>query len=203
MPKRWFVYNMYPAGRGVSSTHDALNKVRVILEEKLRKHARPYKWFTLLVNSQGVKFGVKIEDPAPLKDLIQTKLKKEYTDLVVGLGDEDPDNCEIMAIATQCRTKIEDKIPLSKWKAGEIGFIVHCLLNPYGYDNEAWSYWTSLSCIDEDVAITDPDIKDVILLARLFLEYKKGMEIEDNYEKVEHILKELDSFTDYLKKKTA
>jgi len=202
MPKRWFVCDIYPAGRGVPSPHDELNKVRVIVEAKLRKLARPYKWFTLLMKSKRVMFGAKVEDGARIKDLIENELIKEYPDLVIGFGDEDPDNCELMAIATQCRTKLEDKIPISKWNAGQIGFIVHCMLNPYGFDNEAWTYWTSLCCIDEDVEITDRDIKDVITLVRFFLEHKKGMELEDDYEKLELLMKELDAFAEYLRKKS-
>ncbi|HUV80321.1 MAG TPA: hypothetical protein VMW40_05805 [Candidatus Bathyarchaeia archaeon] len=202
MPKRWFVCDIYPAGRGVLSPHDELNKVRVIVEAKLRKLARPYKWFTLLMKSKRVMFGAKVEDGARIKDLIENELIKEYPDLVIGFGDEDPDNCELMAIATQCRTKLEDKIPISKWNAGQIGFIVHCMLNPYGFDNEAWTYWTSLCCIDEDVEITDRDIKDVITLVRFFLEHKKGMELEDDYEKLELLMKELDAFAEYLRKKS-
>jgi hypothetical protein len=202
MPKRWFVYDIYPAGRGVPSPHDELNKVRVIVEAKLRKLARPYKWFTLLMKSDSVMFGAKADDGALIKELIENELKKEYTDLVIGFGEEDPDNCELMAIATQCRTKLEDKIPISKWNAGQIGFIVHCMLSPYGFDDEAWTYWTSLCCIDEDVEITDRDIKDVITLVRFFLEHKKGMELEDDYEKLELLMKELDAFAEYLRKKS-
>jgi len=202
MPKRWFVYDIYPAGRGVPSPHDALNKVRVIVEAKLRKLARPYKWFTLLMKSNSVMFGAKADDGALIKDLIENELIKEYPDLVIGFGEEDPDNCELMAIATQCRTKLEDKIPISKWNTGQIGFIVHCMLSPYGFDDEAWTYWTSLCCIDEDVEITDRDIKDVITLVRFFLEHKKGMELEDDYEKLELLMKELDTFAEYLRKKS-
>lgn len=202
MPKRWFVYDLYPAGRGVPSTHDELNKVRVVLEAKLRKLARPYKWFTLLIKSDSVMFGAKAEDGARIKELIENELKDEYPALFIGFGDEDPDNCELMAIAAQCRTKLEDKIPISKWNTGQIGFIVHCMLSPYGFDDEAWTYWTSLCCIDEDVAITDRDIKDVITLVRFFLEHKKGMELEDDYEKLELLMKELDAFAEYLRKKS-
>lgn len=204
MPKRrWFVYTIYPGGRRVKSTHDELNRVRMQIEDKLRKLARPYKWFSVLMNSDSVMFGAKREDGASIRELIETELKEEYPALFIRAEDEDPDNCELMAIATQCRTKIEDKIPVSKWNTGQIGFIVHCMLSPYGYDNEAWSYWTSLCCIDEDLAITDQDIKEVILLVRLFLEHKVGMELEDNYEKVKLILKELDALANYLRKKTA
>jgi len=199
MPKRWFVYDIYPAGRGVSSTHDELNKVRVNLEAELKELTQPYHWFTLLMKSKRVMFGAKVEDGARIKDLIENELKKEYPDLVIGFGDEDPDNCELMAIASQCRTKLEDKIPIPKWNTGQIGFIVHCMLNPYGFDKEAWTYWTSLCCIDEDVEITDRDIKDVITLVRFFLEHKKGMELEDDYEKLEALMKELDAFADYLR----
>lgn len=203
MPKRWFVYDIYPAGRGVPSTHDELNKVRVVLEAELRKLARPYKWFTVLMKSDSVMFGAKAEDGARIKELIETELKKECPDLVIGFRDEDPDNCELMAIAAQCRTKLEGKIPISKWNTGQIGFIVHCMLSPYGFDNEAWTYWTSLCCIDEDVAITDRDIKDVITLVRFFLEHKKGMELEDDYEKLEALMKELDAFAEYLRRRSA
>ena len=202
MPERWFVYDIYPAGRGVSSTHDELNKVRVNLEAELKELTQPYHWFTLLMKSKRVMFGAKVEDGARIKDLIENELKKEYPDLVIGFGEEDPDNCELIAIATQCRTKLEDKIPISKWNAGQIGFIVHCMLSPYGFDDEAWTYWTSLCCIDEDVEITDRDIKDVITLVRFFLEHKKGMELEDDYEKLELLMKELDAFAEYLRKKS-
>lgn len=202
MPKRWFVYDIYPAGRSVPSTHDELNKVRVNLEAELKELTQPYHWFTLLMKSKRVMFGAKVEDGARIKDLIENELKKEYPDLVIGFGEEDPDNCELIAIATQCRTKLEDKIPISKWNAGQIGFIVHCMLSPYGFDDEAWTYWTSLCCIDEDVEITDRDIKDVITLVRFFLEHKKGMELEDDYEKLELLMKELDAFAEYLRKKS-
>ncbi len=203
MPERWFVYDIYPAGRGVPSTHDELNKVRVNVEAKLKELTQPYHWFTLLMKSKRVMFGAKVEDGKRIKDLIETELKKEYPDLVIGFGDEDPDNCELIAIASQCRTKLEETIPISKWNTGQIGFIVHCMLNPYGFDKEAWTYWTSLCCIDEDVEITDRDIKDVITLVRFFLEHKKGMELEDDYEKLEALMKELDAFTNYLRRKSA
>jgi hypothetical protein len=205
MPKRrhWFTYQIYPNGRGVPSTHEVLNTVRMTVEAKLRNLTRPYKWFTLLMKSERVMFGAKVEDGARIKEEIETELKQEYPDMYIGFGDEDPDNCELMAIATQCRTKLEDKVPLAKWKAGQIGYIIHCMLNPYGFDDEAWTYWTSLCCIDEDKEVTDQDTKDVISLVRSFLEYKMGTEIEDDYEKVEHILKELDTFTKYLKRKVA
>jgi len=203
MPERWFVYDIYPAGRGVPSTHDELNKVRVDVEVKLKELTQPYHWFTLLMKSKRVMFGAKVEDGKRIKELIETELKKEYPDLVIGFGDEDPDNCELMAIASQCRTKLEETIPISKWNAGQIGFIVHCMLNPYGFDKEAWTYWTSLCCIDEDVEITDRDIKDVITLVRFFLEHKKGMELEDDYEKLEALMKELDAFTDYLRRRAS
>jgi len=203
MRKRWFVYTAYPRGRGVESTLEDLNRIRGITENKLRKLTRPYKWFTVLLKSDNLMFGVNVEDGARVKELIEAELKGAYPDLFIGSGEEDPDNCELMAIATQCRTKLEDRIPFSKWNAAQIGFIIHCMLSPYGYDNEAWSYWTSLCCIDEDVSVTDEDTRDVILLARLFLEYKKGMELEDNYEKVKLILKELDGFTNYLRKKSS
>lgn len=204
MRKRWFVHSVYPKGRGAEeSAHDDLNKVRVIVENKLRKLTRPYKWFTVLQKSDSLMLGAKVEDGARVKELIETELKGEYPDLFIGFVDEDPDNCELMAIATQCRTKIEDRVPISKWTAGQIGFIIHCMLSPYGYDNEAWSYWTSLCCIDEEVDITDRDTKDAILLTRLFLEHRSGLELEDNLEKVKLMLKELDEFTDYLRKKTS
>jgi len=204
MPERWFVYNIYPAGRGVPSTHEELNKVRVNVEVKLKELKQPYHWFTMLIKAERVMFGVKVEDGgARIKELIGNELSEEYPDLVIGFGDEDPDNCELIAIATQCRTQLEEKIPISKWNPGQIGFMVHCMLNPYGFDNEAWTYWTSLCCIDEDVEITDRDIKDVITLVRFFLEHKKGMELEDDYEKLEALMNELDAFADYLRKKSS
>lgn len=169
----------------------------------MRTLTRPYKWFTLLIKSESVMFGAKVEDGARIREAIETELSHLYPDMYIGSGEEDPDNCELMAIATQCRTRLEDKIPLARWKAGQIGFIIHCMLNPYGFDDEAWTYWTSLCCIDEDKEITDQHTKDVISLVRSFLEYKMGAEIEDDYEKVEHILKELDAFTKYLKWKVA
>lgn len=205
MAKRqhWFVYRIYPDGRGAASAHAVLNTVRTKVEAKLRTLTRPYKWFTLLMKSESVMFGAKVEDGARIKEEIETELNHAYPDMSIGFGEEDPDNCELMAIATQCRTRLEDKIPLEKWKAGQIGFIIHCMLNPYGFDDEAWTYWTSLCCIDEDKEVTDQHTKDVISLVRSFLEYKMGTEIEDDYEKVEHILRELDAFTKYLKRKIA
>jgi hypothetical protein len=205
MAKRqhWFVYQIYPDGRGAQSTHEVLNTVRTNVEAKLRTLTRPYKWFTLLMRSESVMFGAKVEDGARIKEAIEAELNHAYPDMYIGFGGEDPDNCELMAIATQCRTRLEDKIPLSHWNAGRIGFIIHCMLNPYGFDDEAWTYWTSLCCIDEDKEVTDQHTKDVIALVRSFLEYKMGTEIEDDYEKMEHILKELDAFTKYLKRKVA
>ena len=203
MRKRWFVYRIYPSGRGVASTHDELNSVRMVVESNLRKLKRPYQWFTLFVKSESVMFGVKADDGTRFMEPIENELKKDYPNLLTGSSDEDPANCELMAIATQCRIKIEDKIPLATWKHGQIGFIVHCMLNPYGFDNEAWTYWTSLCCIDEDIEITDLDTKDVIMLVRSFLEYKKGMEIEDDYVKLEALTKELEAFSTFLKKKIA
>lgn len=62
MPERWFVYDIYPAGRGVPSAHDELNKVRVNVEAKLKELTQPYHWFTLLMKSKRVMFGAKVED---------------------------------------------------------------------------------------------------------------------------------------------
>jgi hypothetical protein len=203
MRKRWFVYQFYPAGRGVPSTLGALNKVRLNVESALRKRTRPYKWFTMLMKSESVLFGVKVEDGRSIKEQVENDLKNEHPALFIRAEDKDPDNCELMAIATQCRIKIEDKIPLAKWKGGQIGFIVHCMLNPHGLDDEAWTYWTSLCCIDEDKEIEDKDVKEVITLVRSFLEYKKGMELEDDYEKLELLMNDLDDFKKHLRKKSS
>jgi len=201
MPERWFVYALYPAGKGVPSTHDDLNEVRVNVESKLKELTPPYHWFTILMKAESVVFGAKAEAGAHIKELIEAELKEEHPDLVIGFGHEDPDNCELMAIATQCRTKIEERIPISKWNTGQVGFVVHCMLNPYGFDNEAWTYWISLCCIDEDVDIADRDIKDVITLVRFFLEHKKGMELEDDHDKLESLTKELDALANSVRKK--
>ena len=197
------MYKLYPAGRGVPSTHDDLNAARVLVETKLKDLTHPYHWFTVLKKSESVEFGVKVENGRNTKEQMETELRSAYPELYIGFGSEYPDNCEIMAIATQCRTQLEERIPIAKWKGGQIGFIIHCMLNPYGYDNEAWTYWTSLCCIDEEREIADADIKDVITLVRSFLEYKKGMELEDDYEKLEVMLEELEGFTEFLRRKLA
>ena len=203
MAQHWFVYTIYPCGRGVHVTHEELNAIRLKVEAELKQLAEPYHWFTVIVRAESVMFGVKAEIGREIESQVETVLNDEYPELVIGLGREDPDNCEIIAIATQCRQNLEEKIPLSTWTTGQIGFMVHCMLNPYGFDNEAWTYWTSLCCIDEDLDISEPDTRDVITLVRAFLEYKKGMEIEDDYEKIELLKKELEAFKNYLEQKLA
>lgn len=203
MTQRWFSYEIYPRGRGARVSHEELNAARLMVEAELKRLVEPYHWFTVLVRSKSVMFGVKTENGRTIEAQIEAGLKDEYPELVIGLGSEDPDNCEIIAIATQCRLSLEEKIPLATWNTGQIGFMVHCMLNPYGFDNEAWTYWTSLCCIDEDLDISDRDTRDVITLVRSFLEYKKGMEIEDDYEKVELLKEELEAFKTYLEQKLA
>jgi hypothetical protein len=203
MRNRWFVYKIYPAGKGIPSTHNDLNGVRLKLETQLKKLTRPYRWFTLLVRAESVKCGVKAKEGASLQAQLESALKPEYPALFIGIGDEDPDDCEIMAIATQCRTKLEERVPLAQWTPGLVGFLVHAILNPYGFDNAAWTYWTSLCCIDEDINITNTDVRDVITLVRFFLEYKRGMELEDDYDKLDHILNELEALVTYLKTKSS
>jgi hypothetical protein len=204
MRNQWLVYKLYPGGKKMPSTHEELNGVRVKLEAQLKKLARPYRWFTLLVRTESVKFGVKTkEEGASLQVQLESALKPDYPDVSIGLDGEDPDDCEIMAIATQCRTKLEERLPVGQWTPGLVGFLMHAILNPYGFDNAAWSYWTSLCCIDEDSVITNSDIRDVITLVRFFLEYKRGMELEDDYDKLDHTLKELEGLVKYLKTKSS
>jgi len=199
----WLVYKLYPQGKSMPSTHEELNAVRVKLEAQLKRLARPYRWFTLLVSAESVKFGIKTKAGASLPVQLESALKTEYPGAFIGREGEDPDDCEIMAIATQCRTKLEERVPVGQWTPGLVGFLMHAILNPYGFDNAAWSYWTSLCCIDEDSVITDPDIRDVITLVRFFLEYKRGVELEDDYDKLEHTLKELEALVKYLKMKSS
>ncbi len=203
MTQRWFVYTIYPRGRQARVTHEELNAVRLTVEAELKQLAEPYHWFTVLMRSESVIFGAKAENGRAIEAQVESVLKGDYPELVIGFGSEDPDNCEIIAIATQCRLSLEEKIPISTWNTGQIGFMVHCMLNPYGFDNEAWTYWTSLCCINEDLDISDLDTRDVITLVRSFLEYKKGMEIEDDYEKVELLKEELEAFKEYLEQKLA
>ena len=203
MRKRWFVYQLYPAGRGVPSTHADLNTARVQVETILKELTQPYHWFTMLKKTECVEFGVKEENGRSIKEQIENELIKVYPELFIGLGSEYPDNCEIMAIASHCRTQLEERIPISQWRGGQIGFIMHCILNPYGFDDEAWTYWTSLCCIDEDKEIEDKDVREVITLVRSFLEYKKGMELEDDYEKLEALMNDLDDFKKHLRKKSS
>lgn len=185
------------------STHEDLNAVRVTLEAQLKKLARPYRWFTLLVSAESVKFGIKTKESASLQAQLESALKSDYPDLFIGREGEDPDDCEIMAIATQCRTKLEERLPVGQWTPGLVGFLMHAILNPYGFDNAAWSYWTSLCCIDEDSFITNSDIRDVIRLLRFFLEYKRGMELENDYDKLDHILIEVEALAKYLRMKSS
>lgn len=199
----WLVYKLYPQGKGMPITHEELNAVRVKLEAQLKRLARPYRWFTLLVSAESVKFGVKMKESASLPVQLESALKSEYPDMFIGREGEDPDDCEVMAIATQCRTKLEERLPVGQWTPGLVGFLMHAILNPYGFDNAAWSYWTSLCCIDEDSFITNSDIRDVIMLLRFFLEYKRGMELEDDYDKLDHTLKELEALVKYLKMKSS
>ncbi len=203
MRNQWFVYKLYPQGKRVPSTHEELNAVRVKLEVQLKRLARPYRWFTLLVRAESVKFGIKTKAGDSLPVQLESALKPEYPGAFIGREGEDPDDCEIMAIATQCRMKLEERVPVGQWTPGLVGFLMHAILNPYGFDNAAWSYWTSLCCIDEDSVITDSDIRDVITLVRFFLEYKRGVELEDDYDKLEHTLKELEALVKYLKMKSS
>jgi len=203
MRSLWLVYKLYPQGKRVPSTHEELNAVRVKLEAQLKRLARPYRWFTLLVSAESVKFGVKTKEGAALPVELESALKPEYPGVFIGREGEDPDDCEIMAIATQCRMKLEERVPVGQWTPGLVGFLMHAILNPYGFDNAAWSYWTSLCCIDEDSVITNSDIRDVITLVRFFLEYKRGIELEEDYDKLEHTLKELEALVKYLKMKSS
>lgn len=169
MPEKWFVYNIYPKGEDAQNTQEELNDVRLILENKL-KELHPYKWFTLRYGVDRVKFGIKVENGESMKKTIKKEFKKEYPNLILTQGKQDPNTCELIAIATQCRTKLEEKIPISNWTAEQIALLLHFMLNPYGYDKEAWIYLLALLGIENE--ITDQDVRDAIAHARMVLQDK-------------------------------
>ena len=175
MPEKWFVYNIYPKGEDVQNTQEELNDVRLKLENKLKELTHPYKWFTLLYGVDRVKFGIKMENGESMKKRIVNEFKKEYPNLILTQGKEDPNTCELIAIATQCRTKLEEKIPISNWRAEQIALLLHFMLNPYGYDNEAWTYLLALLGIENE--ITDQDVRDAIAHARRVLQDKNRIKL--------------------------
>jgi len=110
-----------------------------------------------------------VENGESMKKRIENEFKKEYPNLILTPGKEDPNTCELIAIATECRTKLE-KIPISNWTAEQIALLLHFMLNPYGYDNEAWTYLLALLSIGNK--ITDQDVRDAIAHVRRFLQDK-------------------------------
>ncbi len=175
--EKWFIYNLYPNGINVQNTLEELNESRLKLENKLKKFP-PYKWFTLLYGVEGVKFGIKTENGENIKKTIENELKSKYPDLHLGDGAEDQDTCELIAIATQCRTKLEEKIPISNWPVEKIADILHFMLNPYGYEDEAWAHLLALLNIES--GITDQDVRDVVACVRRILHKKDRIELQNN-----------------------
>jgi hypothetical protein len=174
MPEKWFVYNIHPKRGDVQNTPEELTEVRLKIENKLKELTHPYKWFTLLYGVDRVKFGIKMENGESMKKRIVNEFKKEYPNLILTQGEEDPNTCELIAIATQCRTKLE-KIPISNWTAEQIALLLHFMLNPYGYDNEAWTYLRALFGIENK--ITDQDARDAIAHVRRFLQDKNRIKL--------------------------
>ena len=124
MPEKWFVYNIHPKREDVQNTPEELTEVRLKIENKLKELTHPYKWFTLLYGVDRVKFGIKMENGESMKKRIENEFKKEYPNLILTQGKQDPNTCELIAIATQCRTKLE-KIPISNWTAEQIALLLH------------------------------------------------------------------------------
>lgn len=175
MPEKWFVYNIYPKGEAVQNTQEELNDVRLKLENKLKELTHLYKWFTLRYGVDRVKVGIKVENGESMKKRIENEFKKEYPNLILTQGKQEPNTCELIAIATQCRTKLEENIPISNWRAEQIALLLHFMLNPYGYDNEAWTYLLALLGIENE--ITDQDVRDAIAHARRVLQDKNRIKL--------------------------
>jgi hypothetical protein len=142
MPERWSIYNLYPRGKGVQNTPQQLNEARLRVEDILKKTQRSpaYEWFTLLYDTDRVKFATRAEDAEDIRRAIEDELKKQYPDLHLENGKQDQPTCELMAIAAQCRTVLEERVPISKWTPQRIARILHFMLNPAGYYREAEIY---------------------------------------------------------------
>jgi len=188
MPREWNVYNIYPEGEGeFFNTPDFLHKlndVRLSLENKLKKRRQQYEWFTLIYSEGGhrVKFGVvKRKGEENIYKEMEDELKKKYptyTDLVVGDGDEKPENCELMAIATQCRMKLEEKIPISNWAEEDVSDLLHYMLNPCGRDFESWAHLLTLINIGDGVE--NEDLRRIIGCICSLLIQEDKIELRDN-----------------------
>ena len=177
MPEKWFVYNIYPKGEDVQNTQEELNDVRLKLENKLKELTHPYKWFTLLYGVDRVKFGIKVENGESMKKRIENEFKKEYPNLILTQGKQDPNTCELIGIATQCRTKLEEKIPISNWTAEQIALLLHFMLNPYGYDKEAETHLQAL--LDIECGVRKQDLRGIIRVIRGFLWLKDKIELRN------------------------
>jgi len=174
---------MYPKGERVQNTLEELNiaEQRLLDELKNRSLIRPYGCFLLSYTPDRVKFGIKTEKGLE-KELseVENELKQKYTEysnLALDCGTQDPNTCELIAIATECRLSLLKIFP--RWTDEEkIADIVHFMLNPYGYDREAWAHLLALLNIKG--GITDKDVRDAVTCVSEILHRKDRIEWRNN-----------------------
>lgn len=149
----WFVYDLYPEGKG--NLAEELNKCRLKTEKTLRSETDKYRWFTILHPPGRVKIG--IDENGVIKK-IKEELKIEYPSIQIENGSEN--YCDLMAIASEARTVIEDKI--AGWNIRDTSLLVHFMLNPYNYNFEANIHIMALLNIKEKVS--GDKLKEIINL---------------------------------------
>lgn len=163
-------------------SNEELNKVRYKIEVIVEKVPL---WFTLLYEEGGsrVKFGIKLEgnrmdeDAIDIKKKVEDEIKKEYPMVVVEDGNETDVNCELAALASQCRRLIEQRKRLSEWSRDDLILFLHFLLNPFGYDDEARTYIQLL--IDVSDRVTNPDLKGVTSNMVAYLQHNGKLQFEN------------------------
>jgi hypothetical protein len=141
VPEKWYIYNLHPKGKDVPAAH-LLNDARLHVE-KILKDLPACEWFTLLYKPCRVKFGFKAENPEGLITAIEAELRDPYRNRhlepVPDENKEDAETCERYAIAAQCRMVLQEKGP-SEWTLDWIVRVLHLMLNPVGYYQEAQIY---------------------------------------------------------------
>ena len=182
MRKRWLIYDMYPKGKRVQNTFQELNEsleklLRLLRNEKLTVQ---YKYFTLFYSDKNdinepvldrIKFGVKTERE-DIKE-IENRMKSEMgPNLVIDEGNENDENAELAAIATEYRTALLRKFP--DCSDDRTALMLHFMLNPLGCDREALIYLLSLLQIESKIA--NQDIKDVVARIKEMLEERGLLE---------------------------
>lgn len=183
MAEEWVIRNMYPKGRGIQNTIEELDLARQRLLDVLRNRNLivPYKYFILFYGSDRIKFGIKTERDIEEEIIkIKNELRQrydEYSNLIFSCNGEDPNTAELIAVATELRERLLEKYP--NWiDESDMGLLLHFMLNPYGYDREAWAHLLAL--LDIEGRVTDQDVKDVVVCIRGILQAKDRIGLENN-----------------------